>query len=400
MIWIRQKFDDTEISDARGAVFAQFARPEIRACVHSGDRVAVGCGSRGIHHMAEIARAAVDCLKELGAKPFIVPAMGSHGGATPAGQRQVLESYGITEATMGVSIEDTMETVPLGETETGIPIYFSKPAYEADWVLPINRVKLHTDFSGPIESGLIKMMTIGFGKEKGCNSLHRQGTTKFARIIPEAGRKVLSCVDMRFGIAIVENAYDRTATIEAIPGKNVFAREPELLEYAKSLFPRIPFEKVDVLVVENFGKDISGAGMDPNITGRSSVGPVENFRGPEIQRIVLCDLTEASHGNGVAMNVADFITRRFFDKLDLKAVYANGLACCNPAACQIPVIMETEEEAVEMAVRTCRFIDYDHPRIVRLRSTLAMDEFQISEALLDEARSHPEIEILGDVRRS
>lgn len=396
MVRIRQKFDSMHVEDVRAAVYEQFARSEIRTLVHAGDRVAVGCGSRGIHAMAEIAKASIDCLRELGARPFIVPAMGSHGGATPEGQRAVLASYGITEESMGVPIECSMETVALGETETGIPIFFSKPAYEADWVLPINRVKLHTDFSGPIESGLVKMMTIGFGKEKGCNSLHLQGTTSFARIIPEAGRKVLSCVDMRFGIAIVENAYDKTAVIEAVRGDALFEREPELLKISKRLFPRIPFETVDVLVVENFGKDISGAGMDPNITGRSSVGPVENFNGPAIQRIVVCDLTEASHGNGVAVNVADFITRKFFDKLDLKAVYANGLACCNPSACQIPVIMETEEEAIAMAVKTCRFIDHAHPRIVRLRSTLAMDEFEISEALVEEARSQPNIEILDN----
>lgn len=396
MVRIRQKFDSMHVEDVRAAVYEQFARSEIRTLVHAGDRVAVGCGSRGIHAMAGIAKASIDCLRELGARPFIVPAMGSHGGATPEGQRAVLASYGITEESMGVPIECSMETVALGETETGIPIFFSKPAYEADWVLPINRVKLHTDFSGPIESGLVKMMTIGFGKEKGCNSLHLQGTTNFARIIPEAGRKVLSCVDMRFGIAIVENAYDKTAVIEAVRGDALFEREPELLKISKRLFPRIPFETVDVLVVENFGKDISGAGMDPNITGRSSVGPVENFNGPAIQRIVVCDLTEASHGNGVAVNVADFITRKFFDKLDLKAVYANGLACCNPPACQIPVIMETEEEAIAMAVKTCRFIDHAHPRIVRLRSTLAMDEFEISEALVEEARSQPNIEILDN----
>lgn len=396
MVRIRQNFDSMHVEDVCAAVYEQFARSEIRTLVHAGDRVAVGCGSRGIHAMAEIAKASIDCLRELGARPFIVPAMGSHGGATPEGQRAVLASYGITEESMGVPIECSMETVALGETETGIPIFFSKPAYEADWVLPINRVKLHTDFSGPIESGLVKMMTIGFGKEKGCNSLHLQGTTNFARIIPEAGRKVLSCVDMRFGIAIVENAYDKTAVIEAVRGDALFEREPELLKISKRLFPRIPFETVDVLVVENFGKDISGAGMDPNITGRSSVGPVENFNGPAIQRIVVCDLTEASHGNGVAVNVADFITRRFFDKLDLKAVYANGLACCNPSACQIPVIMETEEEAIAMAVKTCRFIDHAHPRIVRLHSTLAMDEFEISEALIEEARSQPNIEILDN----
>lgn len=394
MIRIRQKFNQTRIQDVYGAVLEQFKRREIRNLVHAKDRVAVGCGSRGIHGMDVIAKGVIDSLLELGARPFIVPAMGSHGGATPAGQRQILSSYGITEETMGVPIVDTMETVSLGETKSGIPIFFSKPAYEADWVLPINRIKLHTDFSGPIESGLIKMMSIGFGKEKGCTSLHRHGTADFARIIPEAGRKILSCVHMRFGIGIVENACDRTAVIEAIQGEALFDREPQLLELSKKLLPGIPFQTVDVLIVEKFGKDISGAGMDPNITGRSSVGPVKYFTGPRIQRIVVCDLTDASHGNGVAVNVADFITRKFFDKLDLKAVYANGLACCNPQACQIPVIMETEEEAVAMAVKTCRFIDPEHPRIVRLRSTLHLDEFEISEALREEALANPNIEIL------
>lgn len=393
MIRVRQTFDSRQITHVRQAVLEQFRRPEIRERVHPGDRVAVGCGSRGIHRIDEIVKATVDCLLELGAKPFLVPAMGSHGGATPEGQRQVLASYGITEESMGVPIDADMDTVSLGSTPTGIPLYFSRSAYQADWVLPINRVKLHTDFSGPIESGLVKMMTIGFGKERGCNALHLQGTTNFARIIPEAGRSVLSQVDMRFGIAIVENAYDHTAVIEAIPGESLFEREPQLLELSKQLFPRLPFKEIDVLVVEEFGKDISGAGMDPNITGRSSVGPVVGFQGPKIQRIVVCDLTEASHGNGVAVNVADFITQTFFEKLDLKAVYANGLACCNPQACQIPVIMEDEEQAVAAAVKTCRFIDQSHPRIVRIKNTLRLDEFEISEALLEEAKSIPRLEI-------
>lgn len=394
MIRIRQKFDSRMIEDIRSVVRGQFERQEIGRFVRSGDRVAVGCGSRGIRNLAEIVKTAADCLTERGAKPFIVPAMGSHGGATSEGQRETLASYGITEEAIGIPIDDSMETELLGESETGIPVYFSKAALEADWVLPVNRVKLHTDFSGPIESGLVKMMCVGFGKAKGANTLHMYGTADFARIIPEAGRKVLSCVDMRFGLAIVENAYDDTALIEAVPGGELFSREPELLEESKRLFPRIPFETVDVLIVENFGKDISGAGMDPNITGRSSAGPMKNFTGPKIQRIVVCDLTEASHGNGIAVNTADFITRRFFEKLDLKAMYANGFACCNPTACQIPVIMETEEEAVEAAVKTCRFIDMERPRIVRLRSTLALDEFEISEALLDEAKAQPNIEIL------
>ena len=394
MVRVRQNFDPTALADVRGEILKQLLDPEFASLVHKGDRVAVGIGSRGIHQMDTIAAAVIDALVQLGAYPFIVPAMGSHGSATSEGQRQVLASYGITEETMGVPIDASMDTVFLGETENHIPIHFSKAAYEADWVLPINRIKAHTDFSGHIESGVIKMLTIGFGKELGCSTLHHCGTERFAQIIPEAARKVLDTVTVRFGLAIVENAFDHTALVRPIKGEDFMDAEPILLQQSRKMMPSIPFSKVDVLIVEQFGKDISGAGMDPNITGRRSIGPVENFTGPDIQRIVVLELTPASHGNAIAINTADFITRRLFDQIDLRATYKNSLACCNPLSSQIPVIADDEEEAIAFAISCCRDIDPANPRIVRIRDTLSLSEFLISEALVEEARSLPNVDIL------
>ncbi|MGI5962366.1 MAG: lactate racemase domain-containing protein [Lawsonibacter sp.] len=394
MIRVRQTFPDQALPDVSHAVIQQMSRPEIEACIQPGNRVAVCAGSRGIDHIDTIVLTVLQQLIQRGAQPFLVPAMGSHGGATGPGQREVLASYGITESAMGVPIDDSMDTVFLGHTEHGIPVHLARPALEADWILPINRVKAHTDFSGPIESGLIKMLTIGLGKETGCSALHRCGTSRFAEIIPEAGRKVVSTGKVRFGLAIVENAYDHTSHVQAVRGEELMDIEPQLLRMAKAQMPRIPFPTIDVLVVEQFGKDISGAGMDPNVTGRRSVGPIEGFQGPAIQRIVVLHLTPQSHGNAIAINAADFITRELFEQIDLEATYKNSLACCNPISAQIPIIAQNETQAIDFAVRCCRGIDPMRPRIVRIRSTLALDEFWISEALLPQAQSIPNLEIL------
>ncbi len=396
MIRIRQRFDASSAGDAADAVRREFSRPEITQLVSKGDRVAVCVGSRGIFQIDKITLAAITQLKALGAEPFIVPAMGSHGGATPSGQKEVLASYGITEGRMGVPVDPSMDTVFLGRTDSlKVPVHISRAAYEADWILPINRVKAHTDFYGPIESGLNKMITIGLGKETGCTALHRSGTQRFAQIIPETSRKVLSTGKVRFGLAIVENGYDRTALIRAVQSQDFLTEEPLLLKKAKEMMPRLPFSSIDVLVVEEFGKDISGSGMDPNITGRMSFGRKEGYCGPEIQRIVVLRLTEASHGNAIALNAADFITKELFQQIDLNATYRNSLACCNPVSGQIPIIADDEAEAVRMAVASCRGIDFENPRIVRIRNTLSLSEVLISEGLLEEARRDPGIEILS-----
>lgn len=396
MIRIRRKLDSTELADISYAISSEFERPEILKSIHTGDRVAVCVGSRGICRIDEITHCAIQELKKHGANPFIVPAMGSHGGATAEGQTEVLASYGITEMSMGAPIQASMETVFLGHTDDlHIPVYLSKAAYDADWIMPINRVKAHTDFYGPIESGLNKMITIGLGKERGCTALHRCGTSRFAQIIPEASEKVLATGKVHFGLAVIENGYDRTAMIRAVPGHNFLTEEPALLQRAKALMPSLPFRSIDVLIVEDFGKDISGSGMDPNITGRMSNGIKEGYIGPEIQRIVVLNLTEASHGNAIALNAADFITRHVFDQIDLKATYRNSMACCNPVSGQIPIIAETEKDAIEMAVASCRDINFSKPRIIRIKNTLALSEMQISEGLIEDAKNDSSIEFLA-----
>lgn len=392
LIPIRQRFDGAALADVRQAVLAQVLAPDIACRVRPGDRVAVGVGSRGICQMDVILAALLEGLKQLGAKPFLVPAMGSHGGATPRGQRDVLAGYGITEQSMGVPLDDSMDTMFLGRTEDGAPVHFSQTALQADWVLPVNRVKAHTDFSGPIESGLAKMLTIGFGKERGCTALHLCGTDRFDRLIPQACGLVLSKVRVPFGLAIVENAYDRTALVRAVKGETLLQEEELLLAQAKALMPGLPFRDIDVLIVEQFGKDVSGAGMDPNVTGRRSTGPIPGFRGPSIRQIVVLELTERSHGNAIAINAADFITRAFFDRIDLDATYKNSLACCNPASAKIPLIARDEEQALAFALACCRDLDPAAPRIVRIQSTLALERLLVSPALAEQARELPFVE--------
>ena len=391
---IRQTFDRTEVADIPRAVREELSAHKTADLIRNGDRVAVGVGSRGIFRIDCIVKTVVDVLLEQGAQPFIVPAMGSHGSASSDGQKAVLASYGISERTMGVPVDASMDTELIGHTESGIPVHMAKSALDADRIVPVNRIKAHTDFTGKIESGLIKMLAIGFGKETGCTALHKCGTSDFARIIPEAGQFILDTGKVAFGLAIIENGYDHTALIRAIPANEMMKEEAALLLKAKALMPKIPFREIDVLIVDQFGKEISGAGMDPNITGRRSTGRIDPFDGPSIQQIVVNHLTSASHGNAIAINAADFITSDFFQQIDLDATYKNSLACCNPVSAQIPVIAADEEEAVSWAVACCRGIDESAPRIVKIKDTLSLAEMEISEALLREAEENPALQII------
>ena len=379
MVTVRQIFPDDHIMDIPEAVreqilpFAQKLRP--------GSAVALLTGSRGIADIDVIVKAAVDTLTEAGMSPFIIPAMGSHGGGTPEGQLQILEGYGITEKTMGVPINASMDTVIVGKTRDGVDVHFSKPALEADYAVPIGRVKAHTDFSGPIESGLCKMLAIGGGKHNGCSCLHREGFEAFAELIPEAARVILENVSVPFGLAIIENAHEKTHTLEAVAAENFLTREPELLELSKSIMARIQFDKVDVLIVEQIGKDISGTGMDPNVIGRDCFGPLHDVR-PQIGRIIIEDVTEESHYNGLGCGMADFILRDAFEKMDLSAMYTNSIASCNPNGSKIPIILDNEEEAIRAALQTCIGIDLKDPRIVKIKDTLHLTEIQVSSNML------------------
>lgn len=379
MVKVTQEFDDDHLEDTAAAV-RETAAP-FAAEMKTGSTAAVLVGSRGITDIDLIAKTVVEVLKEAGVKPFIIPAMGSHGGGTSEGQEEVLRGYGITEETMGVPINSSMETEIIGETDDGMEVHFSKPALEADYVVPIGRVKPHTDFTGFVESGLCKMLAIGGGKHNGCSRIHREGFPALEHTIPDSAKIIIERIDIPFGLAVIENAFEKTHTVEAVRGRDFLTREPELLKLAKSLMPRIKFDDIDILIVEQIGKDISGTGMDTNIIARDSFGPLPGAV-PRIQRIIIEDLTEGAHGNAIGFGMADFILRSALDKIDFNATYTNGIASGNTNGMKIPVIADTEEEAIRAALQTCIGIDINNPRIVKIKDTLHLSEIEVSENML------------------
>lgn len=359
--------------------------------IEKGKTVALTCGSREICNIDMILRSLIELLKEKGAEPFIFPAMGSHGGANAEGQKEILAGYGVTEETMGVPVKASMDTVILGKSPKGLEVHFDKYADEADYVIPIGRVKPHTDFRGKIESGLMKMLTIGCGKQHGANICHTLGFPMMAENVTEIARVILEKEQIPFGIAIVEDAFHGTYKIQAIAGEKMEEEEEKLLIQAKALVPGIPFDKVDVLVLDEIGKDVSGAGMDPNVTGRSSM--LGRWK-PFIERIVVLDLTEKSHHNGCGIGGADITTQRFFEKIDFVTSYPNGITSHDPCSMRIPPVMPDDECAVKMALQTCmdndRNMDY---RMIWMKNTLHVESFWISESLVEEAKKNPSLTI-------
>lgn len=389
MFRARQVFDDTRLDDTTRAVMDELGKPAIRSLVRPGTRIAVAVGSRGIRSIDRITRALVDGLKAMGAHPFIVPSMGSHGSGTAEGQTSLLAGYGVTEEAMGVPILASMETVVVGTTSGGLPIHIAKDALDADMIVPIARIKPHTDFRGPIESGLCKMLAIGLAKHNGCSQLHREGFARFNTLIPEVASRLIASTPIGFGLAIIENAYDETSRIEAVAADAFLSREPDLLIEAKRLMPRILLSEIDVLVIGKIGKDVSGAGMDPNIVGRTTKGPLADFNGPLIKRIVVLDLSEITAGNAIGIGLADFTLKDILPIIDYESTYANCIASGNPEACRIPIALADEAEAIRAALSCTPGVDPDRPRIVRIGSTLELEHIEFSAPLLDEVEREP-----------
>lgn len=373
----------------------QLGKPAIRERIRPGMRIAVGVGSRGIAGIDRIVKAVVRELKALGAKPFIVPAMGSHGGATAEGQTELLAGYGITEPLVGAPIRASMDTVRLGTVLDGVEVHFDRIACEqADGIVAVARIKPHTDFKARVESGILKMLGIGFGKHKGAMHLHRFGMDRFGTLLPEVGKLVLERTPFLFGIGIVEDADHRTAHIEAVPGESLPGREEELLVLAKRLMPRLWPSDIDVLVVDELGKNISGSGMDPNVIGRS--GSNRSFGdGPSIRHIVALGLTEATKGNAVGIGLADFTTRRVAERIDFATTYTNVLTAMDVSGGKLPLVLQHDREAIAAAVSTAGMREPENVRIVRIRNTLSLRHIQVSENMAAEVRDHPMMEPIG-----
>ena len=397
MVHVRQKFATPRIDDVAGAVAAQFQRPEVRAKIKPGMTIAVGCGSRGIANIAEAARQVVAELKALGAKPFIFPAMGSHGGATAEGQREVLEGYGITEEFVGCPIHSQMEVVEVGKLDSGMPIYMDKLAAAADGVVVVCRVKPHTNFRAPIESGIVKMITIGMGKIIGATELHTQGMDMFGTLLPAAAKLIMSKKNVLLGVAMVENAADETAIIEAVPGEQIFDREPVLQAKAKEMMARLQFDEIDVLIVEKIGKNISGSGMDPNITGRNCRFVEWNMK-PLVKKIAVLGLTPETHGNATGVGGADVITMRLYKELDIGKTYANVITSTYLDGAAIPIIMNTDQDAIRLAVKTVVRVKPEDTKIVRIANTLEVMDIHVSEPMLPFIKANPSMfEIVGEL---
>jgi lactate racemase-like protein len=391
---VRQRFSAPELRDVAAAVREELARPGVGDAVRPGMRIAVGVGSRGVARIADITAAVVAELEARGAAPFVVPAMGSHGGATAAGQRDVLARLGVTEQSAGCEIRSSMEVVEVGRLPNGLPVVVDRHAHEADGIVVVNRVKPHTSFRGPSESGLVKMIAVGLGKQKGADSCHALGFAHMAEHIVAMAEVALARSRILFGVAVVENPEDRPMKLAAVPAREIVARDRELLALAWANMPRIPFDPMDVLVVDRIGKEFSGTGMDPNLIGRYTTTYASG--GPRIEKVVVLDVTDATHGNGLGIGLADFTTRRLVDRLDLDAMYANALTSTVVVPVRIPATLATEQEAIQAAVKTCGARDQARARLVRVRNTLHLGELWISEALLEEARANPALTVRGE----
>ncbi len=396
MVRVKQRFESPVVDNLPEAISDELDRIDAGAIVGKGSSVAVTAGSRGVADIGVIIKAAVDYLKRIGAKPFIVPAMGSHGGATAAGQREVLAHYGITDESMGVPIKATMEVVEIGQTADKLPVFLDRYAAEADHILPLNRIKAHTDFSGSIESGLMKIMAIGLGKQKGANTYHRASIQHgFEHVITSVGSLVLGTGKVAFGIGIIENAYEETAKVAALRSNELVSGERELLIESKALMGRLPFDTLDFLIVDYMGKNISGTGMDTNIIGRRLQTLGVEPEKPKIIRIFVRDVTDASDGNATGIGLADFTTTRLVDKIDRHATYMNGITGLGPQKSRIPFHYDNDREAIEIALQTIGLTPPELASVIRIENTLKLTEVDISESLLEAAKLRSDLDVIG-----
>lgn len=396
MIRVRQKLEAPILQDIPQEIALQVNKLRLEKKVKRGQTAAVACGSRGIANYSAIVEATVRSLQGLGLEPFIIPAMGSHGAATAEGQKRVLEHSGISEEKMGVPIRSSLETMQIGEIEGHLPILLDKVALEADYIVPINRIRSHTDFEFEIESGLIKMMVIGLGKQKGA-AIYHQAFFKYGypRIILAAARKILHSGRILFGVAILENGYFQTAKIGVLGPEEFEDREKELLKIAKRLEPRLPFEDVDILIIDEMGKDISGTGIDTKVVGRIYMPLLaKEPETPRVKRIIICDLTESSEGNAIGVGIADFVTERLVEKVDKEATYINAITGGDLERVRIPLTLKNVRKAVEVAARSVGLIHPEALRLMRIKNTKHLVEVDISKAYKEELSLRRDLEII------
>jgi hypothetical protein len=389
---VEQRVDGPQaLGDIRAAVGEALRSVELPT-----GKVAVGVGSRGVGRISDVVAALVGFLKEAGAEPFVIPAMGSHGASTAEGQADVLRHLGVSEERVGCPVRATMEAQKIGETPSGVPVYMDANAFEADAVVVVNRIKPHTAFRGTVESGPTKMLAIGLGKQKGAYSIHAAGWGRIHETIPEAARVAVNSGKVAFGLAVLENADEEPYRVAAIPADKLEESEAPLLEEAKRNLMRLPFDDIDVLVIDQIGKNISGDGADPNVTGRYPTPFASG--GPNIERMVFLDLTPETGGNANGLGAADVVTERLVSKMDRPATYLNALTSTTPYPVKIPMTMPSDQMAIAAALAMTAGVSPQNARLVRIRNTLKLRQMWVSDTLLEEARDDERLRVLEDPR--
>lgn len=395
MVKVKQTFDNEKLDDVESALHQELNQDHIREMVKPGMEIAIAVGSRGIDKIVEVTAQTVKFLQDLGAKPFIVPSMGSHGGATAEGQTAVLAHLGVTKDTVNADIRSSMEVIEIDKLENGLPIYIDKLASEADGIVVINRVKPHTAFRGKVESGIMKMIAIGLGKQKGAEACHQLGFEHMGKHIIQMSEIALQKMPILFGVATVENAFDKVAKVEVLTESNMLERETVLQQLSKDLLPQIHLDQIDVLIIDEIGKNISGDGMDPNITGRYPTPYAHG--GPDVNKMVVLSVTPESEGNANGVGTADYTTQRLVDKTDWPSTYANGLTSTVVAPTKQATTLENDRQALQAAIKTCNILDFTKVRMVRIKNTLALSDIEMSEALLDDIKENEHLTQTSDL---
>ncbi|MEH6453317.1 MAG: lactate racemase domain-containing protein [Psychromonas sp.] len=394
MSQVNQHFSRNKITDINKTIRTQLDAREGSDNL-AGKKLAITVGSRGISGLIPVLEETIAYLHRHGAEPFIVPSMGSHGGATSEGQIKILAGYGITEQSLGVPIRSSMDVVEVAKMPDGIPLYLDRIALEADGIILCNKIKPHADFKGNVESGLLKMLCIGLGNHLGASSLHRYGFHNFHTAIPEAGKRLLDKIMVTFAIGLIENAYDELMDIEVVEQAGILKAEPNYLEKAKNNIASILFPEIDVLIIQEIGKNISGEGMDPNVTGRPGSGLKQGFNGPDIRSTVVLELSSSTHGNGVGIGMADITTRSLVNSLDLSAMYTNAATAGTLATAKIPMVMDNDREAIIFALKTAPIHNIEKAKVMWIKNTLELDYIMISAALVESVEAIERANLTG-----
>lgn len=393
---IRQKLDNSAVENIRKHIGVECEKQKLSSTINRGESVAIAIGSRGIGQIDVIARSLIDELLKIGAQPFIVPAMGSHGGATAQGQADILENYGISEEKVNAPIVSSMETDHLGETKSSIPVYIDQDANKADHIIVVNRIKPHTEFKGSIESGLMKMMVIGLGKHKGALTAHNFAVKfGYEKTLTEIGKYMLDHAKITYGVGIVENGYGGMHMLRVIKGPDIYKEEKQIINIARKTCPKLPFNAFDILIVDECGKEISGTGMDTKVIGRIMNIYEEELQEPKITRIILRSLTEKTHGNAVGVGLADFVTKSVYDNINFETTYINCITAVAPEKARLPIVCKNDYEALESAISTCGPVDEENIKIVWIKNTSELGEMVISDGLVNTAKENHDIQFVG-----